>query len=80
MDSAQHCLDQSVECRRLMKSAQSEAEARVLKVISRSWLGLAGQIDRFKGGHAMRRQDDEIACARRGLESLQKRQLREHER
>jgi hypothetical protein len=47
MDSAQHCLDQSVECRRLMKSAQSEAEARVLKVISRSWLGLAGQIDRY---------------------------------
>lgn len=47
MDSAQHCLDQSVECRRLMKSAQSEAEARALKVISRSWLGLAGQIDRY---------------------------------
>jgi hypothetical protein len=47
MDSAQHCLDQSAECRRLMKSAQSEAEARALKVICRSWLGLAGQIDRY---------------------------------
>jgi hypothetical protein len=48
MDSAQHCLDQSAECRRLVKSAPSnEAEARALKVISRSWLGLAGQIDRY---------------------------------
>jgi hypothetical protein len=47
MDSAQHCLDQSAECRRLLKLAQSEAEARALKVISRTWLGLAGQIDRY---------------------------------
>ena len=47
MDSAQHCLDQSAECRRLVKSAQSEAEVRALKFISRSWLGLAGQIDRY---------------------------------
>jgi hypothetical protein len=47
MDSAQHCLDQSAECRRMVKSARSEAEARALKVISRSWLGLAGQIDRY---------------------------------
>jgi hypothetical protein len=47
MDSAQHCLDQSEEYRRLMKSAQSEAEVRALKLISRSWLGLAGQIDRY---------------------------------
>jgi hypothetical protein len=47
MDSAQHCRDQSAECRRLVKSAQSEAEALALKFISRSWLGLAGQIDRY---------------------------------
>jgi hypothetical protein len=47
MDSAQHCLDQSVECRRLVESAQSEAEVRALKFISRSWRGLAGQIDRY---------------------------------
>jgi hypothetical protein len=47
MDSAQHCLDQSAECRRLLKLAQSDAEARALKVISRTWLGLAGQIDRY---------------------------------
>ena len=46
MDSV-HCLNQSAECRRLMKLAQSEAEAHALKVISRSWLGLAGQIDRY---------------------------------
>jgi hypothetical protein len=45
MDSAQHCLDQSAECGRLVKSAQSEAEVRALKFISRNWLGLAGQID-----------------------------------
>jgi hypothetical protein len=47
MDSAQHCLDQSAECRRLMKLAQSEAEAYTLKNLSRTWSGLAGQIDRY---------------------------------
>jgi hypothetical protein len=47
MDSAQHCLDQSAECRRLMKLTQSEAEAYALKNLSRSWVGLAGQIDRY---------------------------------
>jgi hypothetical protein len=47
MDSAQHCLDQSAECRRLMKVAQSEAEAYALKHLARSWSGLAGQIDRY---------------------------------
>jgi hypothetical protein len=47
MDSAQHCLDQSAECRRLMKLAGSEAEAYALKHLARSWLGLAGQIDRY---------------------------------
>jgi hypothetical protein len=47
MDSAQHCLDQSTECRRLVKLAQSEAEAQILKNLSRSWSGLAGLIDRY---------------------------------
>jgi hypothetical protein len=47
MDSAQHCLDQCEECRRLVESAASDAEAHVLTVISRSWRGLAGQIDRY---------------------------------
>jgi hypothetical protein len=47
MDSAQHCLDQSAECRRLMKLARSEAEAYALKLLGRSWSGLAGQIDRY---------------------------------
>jgi len=47
MDSAQHCLDQSAECRRLMEFAQSEAEAQALKNLSRTWTGLAGQIDRY---------------------------------
>jgi hypothetical protein len=47
MDSAQHCLDQSAECRRLMELAQSEAEAKALKNLSRTWSGLAGQIDRY---------------------------------
>jgi hypothetical protein len=47
MDSAQHCLDQSAECRRLMKLAGSEAEAYALKHLARSWRGLAGQIDRY---------------------------------
>jgi hypothetical protein len=47
MDSAQHCLDQSAECRGLMKLAQSEVEAQVLKNLSQSWSRLAGQIDRY---------------------------------
>ena len=47
MDSAQHCLDQSAECRRLMELTQSEAEAKALKNLSRTWSGLAGQIDRY---------------------------------
>ena len=47
MDSMQHCLNQSAECRRLMKLAQSEAEAQALKNLSRTWSVLAGQIDRY---------------------------------
>jgi hypothetical protein len=47
MDSAQHCINQSTECRRLMELAQSEAEAYALKNLSRTWSGLAGQIDRY---------------------------------
>jgi hypothetical protein len=47
MDSAQHCLDQSAECRRLVKLVQNEAEARALTNLSRTWSGLAGQIDRY---------------------------------
>ena len=47
MDSTQHCLDQSAECLRLMKLARSEADAYALKLLARSWSGLAGQIDRY---------------------------------
>jgi hypothetical protein len=47
MDSVQHCLDQSAECHRLVQLTQSGAEAYALKIISRSWSGLAGQIDRY---------------------------------
>jgi hypothetical protein len=47
MDSAQHCRDQSAKCRRLMKLAQSEVEAQVLKNLSQSWSRLAGQIERY---------------------------------
>src|ERR1700730_14495602 len=53
MDSVQHCLDQAAECRRLMKSARSEAEAKALKEIALSWTRLAGQIDRY---HALMRE------------------------
>jgi hypothetical protein len=47
MDSAEHCRMQSEECRRLLASAQNEAEASVLTYLSRSWLMIAGQIDRY---------------------------------
>ena len=47
MDSAQHCLDQATDCRHLVESARSEAEAQALKNLARTWVGLAGQIDRY---------------------------------
>ena len=47
MDSAQHCQDQSAECLRLIKLAQSESEAQVLKNLSMTWSRLAGQLDRY---------------------------------
>ena len=47
MDSPQHCRDQSAECLRLTKLSQSEVETQALKNLSRSWTGLAGQIDRY---------------------------------
>jgi hypothetical protein len=47
MDSPQHCQDQSAECRRLVKLAQSEEEAEILRNLSCSWTRLAGQIDRY---------------------------------
>jgi hypothetical protein len=47
MDNAEHCRDQLAECHRLMKLAQSIAEAEVLRNLSSSWSRLAGQIDRY---------------------------------
>jgi hypothetical protein len=47
MDGAKHCQDQSEECLRLMRMAQSAAEAELLKYIAQSWSRLAGQIDRY---------------------------------
>lgn len=47
MDTPQHCLDQSAECRRLMKFAHSEAEVYSLALLARTWAALAGQIDRY---------------------------------
>jgi hypothetical protein len=47
MDSAEHCRIQAEECRRLLASAQNEAEASALTYLSRTWLMIAGQIDRY---------------------------------
>jgi hypothetical protein len=47
MDSAEHCRMQSEECRRLLALAQSEAEASVLTNLSRSWVMIANQIERY---------------------------------
>jgi hypothetical protein len=57
MDSAERCLDQSAECRRLMQLARSEADAYALKLLARSWSGLAGQIDRY---NALMRQQRRV--------------------
>jgi hypothetical protein len=58
MDSAQHCRDQASECLRLMKLAQSAAEAEVLRNISSSWSRLSGQIDRY---NALVREQGRVA-------------------
>lgn len=47
MNSAQHCLEQLAECRRLIKSAHTELEAQALKQMCKTWTALAGQIDRY---------------------------------
>jgi len=38
---------QSEECRRLLALAQNKAEASALTYLSRTWLMIAGQIDRY---------------------------------
>jgi hypothetical protein len=47
MDNAEHCLIQAQECRRLLTLAQSEAVASVLKNLSRNWVMIANQTDRY---------------------------------
>jgi hypothetical protein len=70
MDSAQHCTNQSAECRRLMKLAQSEAEAQALKNLSRTWSGLAGQIDRYNALMREQRRAAREAWASRDRPSI----------
>jgi hypothetical protein len=55
MDSAQRCREQAAECVRLMNSALTKDQARLLENISISWSRLAGQIDRYN--ELMREQD-----------------------
>jgi hypothetical protein len=47
MNSAEQCRMQSEECRRLLALAQNEAETSALTYLSRTWLMIAGQIDRY---------------------------------
>jgi hypothetical protein len=47
MDSAERCLVQAEECRRQLALAQSKDMASILKNIARSWVMIAGQIDRY---------------------------------
>ena len=47
MDSAEHCRIQAEECRRLLALAQSEVEAKLLTNLSRSWVMIANQIERY---------------------------------
>jgi len=58
MDSVKHCQDQSAECLRLMRTAQSAAEAEILRNIAQSWSRLAGQIDRY---NALMREQRRVA-------------------
>ena len=47
MDSAERCRMQAEECRRQLVLPQSEASARLLTNLSRTWVVIAGQIDRY---------------------------------
>jgi hypothetical protein len=47
MHSAECCRIPSEECRCLVPLAQSEAEATVLRSLSRSWVMIANQSDRY---------------------------------
>jgi hypothetical protein len=47
MDSAKRCRDQAEECLRIMNSAPTKDQARLLANLSISWSRLAGQIDRY---------------------------------
>jgi hypothetical protein len=47
MHSAGHCRIQAQECRRLLALPQSEAAARVLTNLHRSWVMIANQTDRY---------------------------------
>ena len=47
MVNAEHCQIQAQECRRLLTLPQSEAAAQALKNRARSWVMIAGQIDRY---------------------------------
>ena len=46
-DIAEHCRIQAEECRRLLALAQTEVEASLLRYLSRSWMAIANQIDRY---------------------------------
>jgi len=46
-DIAEHCRNHAEECRRLLALAQTEAEASLLRYLSRSWMAIANQIDRY---------------------------------
>jgi hypothetical protein len=48
METAKRCQDRADECLRLMQSAQTETEARLLKSLSQSWIRIANQIDRYQ--------------------------------
>ena len=57
MFSARHCRDQAAECVRLMNSARTTNEARLLRNISVSLTRLAGQIERYND--LMRKQGEQ---------------------
>lgn len=50
MYSAKHCREQSTECLRLMRLAQSQSEARILRDLSQSWIRIANQTERYLAG------------------------------
>jgi hypothetical protein len=67
MHSAEYCRIQSEECRCLVPLARSEAEAAVLRSLSRSWVMIANQSDRYAESRKKRPAQNKVGASWRKI-------------